>query len=398
MNNYIRHFILALCTFLLCPAVSCKKENGASLPKYGEDVVFTANTAGSQAEAKAQYSGTITTGEDGRKKEYILWESGDVLRIYCAECSAPTTETYGGRDHWSDYVVDRESASTQASISVKPGQVGLRWGASDTQHTFYSVFPSPSTAGKSADVFFSKGKNLVGNIPQIQLIDGDLISETIDEKTITTAKPDLSGMYMVGRTSVTPNNLPEDKSVLINYIPITTVLEFTITKGTDTEDEIEYVALESAGHHLYGTFGADLENWTPSTSGAYTYPVCTDLTSVSDGSTKSRVRIDFSGESAGDVTISKAKSLKFTFLLLPVTPTGTVTDVDDLTFIIKKKGVTKTLTTKLSYSSGEGISFPTHKKSYISGVFVPDGAQWVINYAPVVTPWVEVEGDSAEIK
>lgn len=380
---------------MVLAASSCKKAPAPYEPQSGEEVAFDLRDAGSAIGSKASYAGTADAGV-----EYIKWEPGDMVRIFCAECSEPTSGTYGNADHWADYIVGaRNAGDNGADIHLNPGTVGLRWGDIEKAHSFYGMFPSPTLTGKDDDSFCAGSTKLKGTIRQTQGIQGDLVTTTPGTgKTMVEALPDMKDMYMVGKKSITPSSDMTEKKVLLEYTPLTTAIQFTITKDTDLTEDVQWVAIESASHPLYGIFTTDLSStWTsPGEGYTKTYPTCNlEGTKPEEAS---RLTIDFTGKG---VQISKDKALRFTFLLLPLSGSGNV--VDDLTFIIKKgsdetSGILKTEIRRTGGATPEDnkVKFPTHKKNYITGLLVPDKVQWTISFDPKVTPWDNNKGGEAD--
>ena len=382
---------------------SCRKEArpGDYVPKTGDEVVFSAADGGSAIGTKAAYAGRTDTGNT---QETINWEQGDLYRIWCAECSEPTTDSYGKADHWADYEAQgRNTGNTGVTIATLDGTVGLRWGNINTTHHFYGIYPSPKMNTGEVKTTLTEAV-LTGTIRQNQAIQGDLVTTTLESgKTLTTARPDMTDMYMAGKRDINPSTDLTNNNVLISYTPLTTAIEFTITKDTDLTEDVQWVAIESKSHNLFGVFKTNLaEEWSkPDGTYSNDYPTCTYLDSQSGGSAGGKLlKIDFTDNT---VQISKDKALRFTFLLLPVSEAENV--VDDLTFLISKRktgtgsySVLKTELKRTDKATEEKnkVPFPTHKKSYITGLLVPDGAQWVITFEPTVNPWNTIEGGSAD--
>ena len=384
-------------------AASCKK---SVIPAAkGDSVLFSAGLGGSESGTKTIY--TDSNASDRRNAENINWLSGDQIRIWCAECSEPTAEGYGGMDHCADYTVTPESTATQGKIAVNPGTVGLRWGEPETTHCFYAVYPSPNTTGKGSDTgTFGTDPvfKFTGHIPAKQTISGSLTPTGPDTegKTTTVAAPDMSNLYMVTEpTSASPGTGGE--GVFLSFRPISTAIQFTIENAMTAEGakmQVESVKIMSdpktgTPKNISGAFEANLSGtWTkpviasiPAGSGIISeyindYPACTEPADATGQS--SALTIDFKNTTAYTEGIAKGGRLQFTFFLLPTQ------SVDDLSFVITRKegeSGTKTIKTRLAMADGTGIPFPVHKKTYVKGILVPDGAQWVIQYSLDVNPW-----------
>ena len=339
---------------MLCAVImsSCQKYSGLE----GQPIRFSVSSG---TETKASYSGVTSSG-----KERIDWESGDLIRVYCAK--SPEQQT-------ADYVVNSsgitaDGAKSKATASVSGG-TGLTWG--EGEHVFYAVYPSPASTGKSADVL--SGGSVKGNIPSSQAP----LSVTSSGDAYT-AKADLLNQYMVSRATATPSG-DENVEVTLPFTPITTAIEFTIENGFTSDDalKISSVTLTSATKNLSGTFTANISTtgWT----GAY--PTCAET--GGDG-TKS-VSMDFSGTAMETTGLAKGKTLSFTLFLAPTD------DVNDLTFKLTKADGSW-VSTKLAYSNdathgNDGLSFARCKKHYVHGLLIPEGAVWTVKYAPTVEKW-----------
>ena len=402
-------------------AASCKK---SVIPAAkGDSVLFSAGIGVSESGTKTAYAGD--NASDRTLAENINWLSGDQIRIWCAECSEPTAEGYGGMDHCADYTVTPESTATQGKIAVNPGTVGLRWGEAGTEHWFYSLYPSPKATDRGDEGKFGTASagiktpfSFTGHIPASQAITGYTpAQEGKDEKgnpLPAIASPDMRNLYMASQgISAKPES--SGSGVFLTFRPLTTAIEFTITNGMTADDAkmyVENVSLVSENHNLCGAFEVAVSNeWgVPSskyreshpTGVIYTYnhsyPVCTEPFDKSGQG--NAVAIDFAGTNACTEGIAKGKTLRFTFFLLPLTPNSTagVDDVDDLYFVIRRKDGEgyKTLKTKLEMADHKPVPFPVHKKTYVTGILVPDSASWTITYSLDVTPWDQTHGEGVD--
>ena len=416
----------ALCALALAGALSvtgCRKQ-GIPASK-GDGVLFSASVSGSESGTKTAYSG-VRDKEKPEIAESILWQTGDEIRIWCAECSEPTTETYGGADHWADYTVTPdETNKNKAKIATRTGTVGLRWSEAESMptHYFYAVYPSPGISLK--DDTWSLGTistgtekatpfTFTGHIPASQAISGDLTTgkdPSDNTKNLTVAAPDMKNLYMVSKAEAKPvtetgTKAGEENSVFLNFRPLSTAIQFTIQNDMTAEGammQVDYVKIMSdpktgTAKNLSGAFVADLATeWkTPTTVTAPTgsgiigsynnpYPSCTEGTTGMSPA----VSIDFKNTTACTTGIARGDRLQFTFFLLPTQ------SVDDLSFVIKRADDV-ILKTRLEMADGAKIPFPMHKKTYVKGILVPDGAVWTISFDPTVTPWGSNDGDSAD--
>ena len=385
MRKYVYISGLIALTLLIAVYVSCDRADSSLIIRTGETVTFTVGTSGSPADTRTAYSGVTAGG-----RERIDWKEGDMIRVYCAAASEPESK-------FADYVVNADvSASGAISIStIRQAGLddrGLRWGDEAVQHDFYAVYPSQRTAGKSADEFGTAGHETImtGNIPAEQRPLSVNSIAAMSEPHFT-AVPDLTSLYMVARNSIRQSNTDAwnkvgGDGVFLSFKPVTTAIEFTIRNNFEGNGDllIKDVQLISQSHSIAGQFTADLTGLA--TDGSK-YPVCR---SASAGNI---VKIVFTS----DIKVMKGQTLRFTFFLKPdydnQTPARAI-DVDDLTFRITKSDGSW-LQTRLGYTDGSGIVFPCHRKSFVTGVLVPEGAQWTVRYSDdestgtIVTPWQE---------
>lgn len=367
----------------------------------GEDVSFTAATAGTPA-SKAAYSGQ--TSADG-KYERIDWEGGEMIRIWCAQASEPES-------HFADYLVDNSNVSSSGQYSQASifqwglEDKGLRWGKVEDRHVFYAVYPSPigvdRQVARSGDVFpgttSGKEATLTGNIPASQKV---LAMKTSSSDPNFTAVPDLGNEYMVARNEIGQGDADawskvSGGSVYLTFKPIVTAIEFTIINNysSGSDMQVKSVRLISGNHNISGQFTADLT--TLATDGSV-YPACTSVSGskIADIDFTAIPDYTYADNSDKYIAVAKGKSLRFTFFLAPASVA-----VDDLYFqITTKKG---TIKLKLAYNDFEKhyLSFPCHKKSFVTGVLVPEGVQWMVKYADsatVIESWVPVEDKSLDI-
>ena len=305
-------------------------------------------------------SGTTT------KSQEIDWKVGDKITIYCAQCEGEKSAEYAVSEV-------KPSGTTSASYAKieNAGASGLQWGTGT--HKFYSVYPGATTSGASSTI---SGKDITGSIPA---------NQTVGTITGTDAKvvaPDMKNLYMSAKTSL--NAGESGDPVFLDFKPLTTVLEFTITnqfEETKSTMNVTSISLISDGHALDGGFAVDMDQ-----TGLYGRPKTTLGSGVVIADCDS-VSINF-GESP--VELAYEKTLNFHFFLNP----GNATEVDDLTFEIKgvndgsKENFTRRA--KLEKKDKSKVTFPTHKKTRITGIMVPESIGWEINGEVLVTPFVTV--------
>lgn len=385
---------LAVVSSLICVCLvfsSCRREEISF--RSGHEIRFTAVTTGSVPSSKAAYS-----GESVDNRERINWEAGDLVCVYCAEASEPECK-------YADYKVDETvtpvGARSQTTIRGTGG-IGLRWGDEGVVHKFYAVYPSPSEKGGDE---LGEG-SLKGTVPAEQVpLSLNAAAESTDPNF--TAEPDMDCEYMVAYNSVEngadASGVVNGSEVFLKFNPIVTAVEFTITNGFSADAEhpenellnIKSIQLISESHDIAGTFVADLTGLNASGTA---YPVCSAESAGSE-----TVTVDFTcipdydytvntpvEDSRNYVSVAKDQTLRFTCFLMPGYSGATAVDVDDLTFKINKADGSW-VSTKLAYNdaSKTGIPFPCHRKTYVTGLLVPEGAQWTVKYAPGVDSWTD---------
>jgi len=361
-------FLLSGCSFV---AASC---NGTfDIVKGGEEVVFTGYAAGEEA-SKASYAGGSYT-EGGKTYEAINWAEGDIVRIYCKDGATTEIMVAGTTAVPDKYVADYrvnevESAGITSKIVLNAATtpIGIRWNEdASVVHDFFAVYPSPSCPYHIATKI--DGKSISCNLLSEQNTLSGALSSSDGNYTLA---PDMRWMLMYGYAKgFTRSTFPASGQVFIKFHPLTTAIQFTITNSVASNLVIKELDLISAGSQIFGKFNVpDVE-----TASADGFPAA----SFEDASVANNtVSLQFASPY---VTIAQGKTFTFTFFLAPVS------DVNDLKFrIIRADGTT--MTTRLGYTDGTGVSFPRCKKSFVKGIMVPEGVQWTIDYEPVLTDWI----------
>jgi len=360
--NNILHISLIAC-FLL-PFNSC--ENSQEFVKGGDSVAFYGGTQASIEETKAEYGGDTSRYAVGEKVyEKIFWSQGDIMRITCEQAQDST---------WADYVVSQvQSDKTKATIVLNSATspVGLRWNDNASLvHDFYSAYPSPTMGGVCTKQEYCK---IVADLPQSQ---NTLANALKAEGTGYVLYPDMKWMLMYAYDSYSRTGFPVDGSVFLRYYPVTTAIRFEITNSVDKDLVIKELQLISADTQICGAFRVD--NMAVKASDGFP-AVVSGLSSVGDE--HKVVKLAFSPS----VTILKDETFTFTFFFTPVS------DVQDLKFRIVRGAPDDgaTLTTRLGKTDGTYLFFPRCKKSFVKGIMVPEGVQWVIDYEPQLTKWID---------
>ena len=322
------------------------------------------------SETKAVYGSAGATATS----QPIEWEKDDLITVYCEQCEDTNV---------ADYVVAEVHPSGSESNSyAKIGNAsgnGLIWGDEGT-HTFYALFPGVNTTGVTASI---NGKDITGSIPQSQAF--GTVTGT-DDKVVP---PVMKNMFMTAKSEIEAGEAGEP--VFLDFMPLTTALEFTITNqfdDTESAMNIKSISLISDGHALSGGFAVDMDE-----TGLYGRPKTTLGSGVVTADCDS-VAINFG---SSPVSLAYGKTLNFHFFLNP----GNATAVDDLTFEIKgvNAGTSEPFTrrAKLEKKDKSKVTFPTHQKTRISGIMVPESIAWTINYDPTVEQWNK-ENESIDLE
>ena len=379
--------VLAL-SMAVASVTSCQEKIGGFAK--GEAVRFSVGT--DAVSTKAVYSGQGTS-----TIERIDWQEGDLIRIYCEQVSEPS-------DKFADYRVTSDitaSGSNSTAHIEGTGGVCLRWG--EGNHTFYAAYPSPASSGITTGISAEK---VSANLPASQVVVGG-VTETSPGSGNYVAAPDLKNMLMTAKSAecYPETGIPEG-TVFLSFTPLTTAVQFTITNQTKASLTIKSVSLTSASSALSGPFEVNMDNNSVPASidldgdGSNTgdkdikysrsYPECTYTGSVSDATKTVTINFASPVALAYDSDPAKSGKLTFTFFLQPCQ------DFSDLTFKITKSD-DSWMSTKLGYTDGTGVLFPRFKKTTVTGLLVPKGAQWRVKFEPDIVKWNAEQGEHDEL-
>ena len=349
---------LTAAAIALAAAVSCSRTLDPVYPcNPGDEIHFAASRTATAQGTKAAY--------DGTNDLQINWQDDDQIRIVCAQCSETQDALYKAVN-----AVTSGTGIGQAGLQLVSPAIGLRWGGSTTDHKFYAAYPGSNSINSgtlSASVAASQG--------------GGTISK--DASDNWTVAPAMSNMALVSKMTTKPTT----NALTFDFTPLTTAIELTITNKRGADMDVKSIALEATAADMYlsGTFEADLDGTWASPAGPTnswltsgktytydkTYPVCENLTNSSD-----KVTIPTPGEDEDYITVAKDKTLTATFFIQPTTHVYnlkfkiTFSDDSILTTIIKR--------VDQATEEANRITFPRHPKSYVTGIFVPEGAQWSV--------------------
>lgn len=333
MKTYKHLFTLAMAGLL---AVSCQEDTAINTTlrpaEVGDPILFGASAAYENAnpgQTRTEYSGDDVDG-----KETIWWvPETDKVQIYCAEASVPGFT--GNEAHTSHYVVmgEKSNGAGKENWLQKLSEHSLAWGTQD-EHVFYGMYPS-SLMFVNADNSTSIGADYVENITMKETVmSGYIHTEQIPLSVSNTAskgapatyvaKPDMHYAYMIAKTTTTREKAYEEgpdgsvNGVSMNFIPLATALEVTLSLPTDDEAKVDVNPVPIAqisiqGEGVAGQFSTDLQNWNGQTlegltvnSGNYSNTITIPV----DASTED-------GSAAMGLLLQPGESLTFTVFLHP---------------------------------------------------------------------------------
>ena len=340
---------------LLLITAGCQK--GISLYTPGGDIRFTAISS-NEAQTKAAYSGVLTSNI-----ERIDWESGDLLRICCAQASEPSDK------HYADYKTTAGTAGSDAryseatiSLDSEHFNTGLRWSENATAHNFYAVYPSPAATDAVTQSISTTG-DVTGQIPSTQsytLSSGPLKAEPVLVETMMMVAEKTVSTYYDKEKSYSQDE------VFLDFYPLTTALRFTIQNGTGADLSIKELYITSASHPLSGPFSLNIG--TKGTGEYANYAECTYTGTLANDNIVTLGTFPENG--TGAVKLGGDATFTFTFMVNPCD------EINDLEFHIVsyEEGENYDRSTKIiEASTNNPVTFKKHHKAYINGLLIPAG-------------------------
>ena len=269
---YMRNF-LGLLLFAVVLLSSCEQENVYS--DQGKPIRFSATT--SSVNTKTGYQGYTVNG-----KEAIIWEDGDAIRVFSNEAIVS-----GSSRKWADY---RVSVTDGVATAVNPLTVGTELLWYEGTHHFYAVYPAGEVTGNVVEASISK-------VQELTKISSNVFAPVLSKNGFMAAAAD---------------GKPDDTSVNLNFKPMFTTLEFTVSPGYDSDvvvNEFRLAVKDGSKVVLAGDFKATLSSQAdPSIE--IQYPNTSGEIKVSLGT--------------GGITVKKGESLTFSVLALPIDLTDLV--------------------------------------------------------------------------
>ena len=333
-------------------------------------------SAGIGGRTKAVYATDVEESNPiVNNRERVTWEQGDGVRVFCEKAEV-ADKTKAGTNYADYYVMwDGEMNGTNnersdSMIEACDGK-GFYWGDAENPYIFYAVSPVAEFSGTGSTVA------ITGTVPAAQS-PKRIAAGTKEDGPDFIAVADLDPEYMVAKTTT---NKSTSGYVTLQFYPIVTAIQFTLQNGYPVDSEkslsIKSVSLTSKNHAIAGSFTAALGGWTPSGD---TYPTCTQVT---DGGKTVTLTFGTAQALANPTAEKNGQSLQLTLFLLPDDSYTSLKaesgqnerGLNDLTLTVVK-GDGTSLSTDLAYhgkNGNEGVFIPTHKKSYIKGLMVPEG-------------------------
>ena len=345
--------LMASCAIL----ASCGKmgEDGLYSRASGQEVVFSLSNVKSNSATKSEYSGDTENGI-----ERIDWVNGEKMSVACEQ----TSKNYFA---YTVSSVTTDNRHSKAEVTHDPGASGLKWNDNGTYY-FYAMSPATQDLTPRGTGFFT--------LPETQIQDTANSGWNTDGSNFKSAvNPDY--MQMTSYSIVEKTSDDFAPPVDLPFVMLPTVLEFTLSCEDDMT--VDQVKLSSSGN-ITGRYYVYIDKQAGSTQNPK--PVYPE-TGLTDGGGSKSASITLRDGGDHPVYVEQGKTITFTFMLLPQ-------DIQNLTFFITRQdedGNPYTLKTSLSYADGTTLKFDAHTKYRITGMIVPGGVKWTVNYDPDVEQW-----------
>lgn len=220
----MKKYILSILALAAIAFVGCEKDDiddAGGKQISGQVINFGAG---------ALESRTIYESTDSKQ---IHWQTGDKVRIYCAQAIGGVTNVENSGDDvaYADYAVTVNATDKSfATIALAEGSSPLLWGGSGIAHKFYAVYPHDAAVDVSDDgvVTFPINRN---QICYIQTAD-EKAADTDASKYTYVARPDMSNAYMVASSEANPvdyvSNGTDHNNVWLDFKPIMTTINIVV--------------------------------------------------------------------------------------------------------------------------------------------------------------------------
>lgn len=197
---------------------SCSSDEDYSPANPGDAIQFTAVTP----QTRTVYEGPLK----------LNWVQGDLIGIYSAQAIKPAEadpEPYA--PYVISNVIEGGDHDNHGVFTPQHNTNRLQWGSYNA-HTFYAAYPETHIMGHP-------GKNQADGegVFQMKYITHQLcsIDNNKTENTYATI-PDMKNAYMAATNTIALTTPKNDDHVLLNFRPIMTTLDITVTAGKTSED------------------------------------------------------------------------------------------------------------------------------------------------------------------
>ncbi len=330
--------------------------------KTGDEIIFGASASFEDGNPQSR----TVYGEKGNGYQIINWETGDMVRICCAQAAQEKEADYTVSDITDGSTSDLESS---ASTLNKVGENGLQWGTGE--HTFYAVYPSPAyfqNPEPTQPQTTISGSTVTGRIPVNQI--ADRVSQNVEVNGETydyVFYPNMDCAYMAAR-AVYDASTQGGNGVTLHFKPLVTAIEVELNIGQINPNEggehsltLQSAALYSRTRQdLSGSFSADVS--ALNTDNSVISGVSITNTNEAEGN-RSRVTLGWSSQT---ITLGQNAKCLMTFF---IHPSATFSDNDnDLCLEIgyRCNGVYNTR----RYTIGKEVQ--AHKKYFFNNITLPD--------------------------
>lgn len=391
----LRYFALLLSAVIV---FGCIEENFEDRVKVnsGDAVIFgvRAGFENNDKTTKTVYGGNEDTYElNGRTFERVYWLPGDKVMIHCDQGNQVA--------HYQVAIKEQAIGSSLEKMQLHGvANNGIQWkNIQKYAHTFYAVYPSPyqfSTPNVDSDLLAAsdyqnrikvEGDNLRCYLPVSQA------PLSIDENNgHYVAHPNMNYAYMIAKATVDAGTTVPS-SISMNFYPIVTALEVTMTVPSVPEGGIEidnthtvtgYDAIQISNVEIssvdktpiVGSFSLNMKDYAYNHNGEYP-----DVTNLENENSHTSVSV-LTWKEGNPISIPAGGSLKFTVFLQPQ---------------VLEKNLEVTITTANNvYRTAQlnNVTIEAHKKQFVTGLQLPanpiineeqieaEGSNWVTQLDP----------------
>lgn len=220
----MKKYILSILALAAIAFVGCEKDDiddAGGKQISGQVINFGAG---------ALESRTIYESTDSKQ---IHWQTGDKVRIYCAQAIGGVTnvENSGDAVAYADYAVTVDATNkSYATIALAEGSSPLLWGGSGIAHKFYAVYPHDAAVevNDKGEVTFPINRNQICYIQT----EAEKAADADASKYTYVARPNMSNAYMVASSEANPDDYVSDgtnhDNVWLDFKPIMTTINIVV--------------------------------------------------------------------------------------------------------------------------------------------------------------------------